>query len=87
MILTTPSGDFPIPPGVASRLPTVPSLPDPSEPDHGRRLAEFREWLDASPQHTIDFERLRRWHIIQEDLAAKAKRAGRKFVVSDDGLD
>lgn len=87
MILATSSGEFPIPPQVASRLPTVLSPPDPSEPNHRRRLAEFQEWLDASPQHTIDFERLRRWHLVQEDLAAKAKKAGRRFIVSEDGLE
>lgn len=87
MILSTPSGDFPIPPDVASRLPQVPPVPDPAEPDYRTRRREFTEWLDASPDHAISFERLRRWHLVQNDLASKAAAEGRAFVVTDDGLD
>ncbi|MBX9708427.1 MAG: hypothetical protein K2X61_10890 [Caulobacteraceae bacterium] len=87
MILSTSSGDFPIPPDVASRLPQVPPVPDPSEPQYRRRKREFTEWLDASPDHAIGFERLRRWHIVQDQLAREAVTQGRPFVVTDDGLD
>ena len=87
MILSTSSGDFPIPPDVASRLPQVPPVPDPIEPQYRRRKREFTEWLDAAPEHTIDFERLRRWHLVQDELAKKATSEGRAFVVTDDGLD
>ena len=87
MILTTSSGDFPIPPEVASRLPQVPSIPDPTAPQYDKARRDFTEWLDAAPQHTIDFERLRRWHLVQNDLAAAALAEGRSFVVTEDGLD
>ena len=49
--------------------------------------ADFRHWLDASPEHAISYERLRRWHLVQEELAAQAKAADRPFVVTDDGLE
>ncbi|URI15469.1 hypothetical protein [Brevundimonas albigilva] len=49
MILSTSSGDFPIPPSVARRLPNVPALPDLSAPNARIQLADFRDWLDASP--------------------------------------
>lgn len=87
MILATSSGDYPIPPDVAVRLPTVPPLPDASARDHRRQLADFERWMDASPDHTIDFERLRRWHLVQDELAAAARAQGRPFVVTDDGLE
>ena len=87
MILTTSSGDFPIPPEVASRLPQVPSVPDPTEPKYREAKRAFTEWLDEAPQHSIDFERLRRWHLVQNELAAAAQAEGRAFVVTEDGLD
>ena len=87
MILSTSSGDFPIPPDVASRLPQVPALPDPTEANYNRRAREFNEWLESSPQHAVGFERLRRWHLVQDELARQAAAAGRPFVVTDDGLD
>ncbi len=87
MILSTSSGDFPIPAEVASRLPTVPPVPDPMAPHYREARRAFTEWLDAAPEHTIDFERLRRWHLVQNDLAAAALAAGRSFVVTEDGLD
>lgn len=87
MILSTSSGDFPIPPEVASRLPKVPPVPDPTVPDYRQAKRAFADWLDAAPQHTIDFERLRRWHLVQNDLAAAARAAGRPFFVTEDGLD
>lgn len=87
MILSTRSGDFPIPPEVASRLPQVPPVPDPIAPRYREQRRAFTEWLDASPQHAIDFERLRRWHLVQDDLAAAARAEGRDYVVTDDGLD
>ena len=87
MILTTSSGDFPIPPGVASRLPQVPPVPDPTAPQYQKAKRAFTEWLDAAPQHSIDFERLRRWHLVQDQLAAEARAEGRAFVVTEDGLD
>lgn len=87
MILTTPSGAFPIPPEVAARLPDVPSLPNASAPDGKRHVAAFRDWLDASPDHVIAYERLRRWHLVQEELAAQAKAQGRAFAVTEDGLE
>lgn len=87
MILTTRSGEYPIPPAVAQRLPTIPSMPDPQATDHRMQMSDFEQWLDASPEHTIRFERLRRWHLVQEDLAAAAKKAGRPFVVTEDGLE
>lgn len=87
MILSTSSGDFPIPAEVARLLPNVPALPDPNGPDARLQIEDFRHWLDASPEHVIDLERLRRWHLVQEELAARAKAEGRPFVVSDDGLE
>ena len=87
MILTTSSGDFPIPPDVASRLPQVPPVPDPTEPQYQKKRRMFTEWLDASPNHAIGFERLRRWHLVQEELARAAHVTGRPFEVTDDGLD
>ncbi|MFC5344278.1 hypothetical protein ACETK8_00235 [Brevundimonas staleyi] len=87
MILTTSSGDFPIPSDVASRLPQVPPVPDPTAPQYKQAKRAFTDWLDAAPQHAIDFERLRRWHLVQNDLAAAARAEGRAFVVTEDGLD
>lgn len=87
MILSTSSGDFPIPPDVARRLPHVPPTPDPTEPNYRRNLRAFEEWLDASPQNAIGFERLYRWRVVQDQLAREATQAGRAFVVTDDGLD
>jgi len=87
MILSTSSGDFPIPAEVARRLPNVPALPDPAATDARLQIEDFRHWLDASPEHAIDYERLRRWHLVQEELAAQAKAENRAFVVSDDGLE
>ena len=87
MILSTSSGDFPIPPEVATRLPQVPPVPDPKAPQYSQAKRDFSDWLDAAPQHSIDFERLRRWHLVQNDLAAAAQAEGRSFVVTEDGLD
>jgi hypothetical protein len=87
MILSTTSGDFPIPPEVASRLPQVPPVPDPDAPGYREKRRAFTDWLDASPAHAIDFERLRRWHLVQDELAAAATAAGRDYVVTEDGLD
>ena len=87
MMLTTKSGTFPIPPEVAGRLPAVPPIPSPEDSDYKQRSREFREWLDASSKHMIDFERLRRWHLVQEELAAEAASKGLTYVVTDDGLD
>ena len=87
MILSTSSGDFPIPPNVATRLPRVPPVPDPTAPQYRKARRAFTDWLDAQPSHTIDFERLRRWHIVQNQLAAAARAEGRTFVVTEDGLD
>ena len=87
MILSTSSGDFPIPPDVASRLPTVPPVPDPTAPQYRQARRAFSDWLDSAPEHTIDFERLRRWHLVQNQLAAAACAEGRAFVVTEDGLD
>jgi hypothetical protein len=87
MMLSTTSGAFPIPAHVASQLPKVPPVPSPDEPDYPVLARRFTEWLEASPTHTIDFERLRRWHLVQEELAAKAAASGRDFVVTADGLD
>ena len=87
MILTTSSGDFPIPADVASRLPKVPPVPDPTAPRYREAKRAFADWLDQAPQHTIDFERLRRWHLVQNQLAATAKAQGRPFLVTEDGLD
>ncbi|WP_017505042.1 hypothetical protein [alpha proteobacterium L41A] len=87
MILSTSSGDFPIPADVARRLPNVPALPDVAAANAKVQLENFRHWLDASPDHAINYERLRRWHLVQEELAARAKAESRPFVVSDDGLE
>lgn len=86
MILSTASGDFPIPADVARQLPNVPALPDTTAADARLQIEDFRHWLDASPEHAIDYERLQRWHLVQEELAALAKAENRPFVVSDDGL-
>lgn len=87
MILSTQSGDFAIPHSVAEQLPDVPPIPDPSAADFQQRRKDFQHWLDASPDHVIGLARLRRWHLVQEDLAAAAKAAGLPFVVTDDGLE
>jgi len=87
MILSTPSGDYPIPAEVAARLPATPPMPAMDAGERDPMVVAFREWMDASPDNAIAFERLRRWHRVQEELAAQAKREGRPFVVSDDGLD
>ncbi|WGM32890.1 hypothetical protein [Brevundimonas sp. NIBR11] len=87
MILSTSSGDFPIPPEVATQLPKVPAVPDPTMPQYNEAKRAFAEWLDSAPEHTIDFERLRRWHLVQNELAAAAHAEGRTFVVTEDGLD
>jgi len=87
MILQTRSGEFPIPIEVAERLPTVPPLPEVSAPADDERVREFQRWLDSSPKHVIDYERLRRWHLVQDELAASAKAEGRPFVVTEDGLE
>jgi hypothetical protein len=87
MILATSSGDYPIPAEVARVLPDVPSLPQPGAPDARVQMEGFQDWLDASPQHAIDYERVRRWHLVQDELAAAAKAEGRPFVVSADGLE
>lgn len=87
MILTTSSGEFPIPIEVAERLPTAPSVPDPAARDYEQALADFETWLEQSPQHAIDLERLRRWHLVQDEMAATAAREGRPFTVTADGLE
>lgn len=85
MILKTASGDFPIPPEVARCLPSAPDLPGQHADERERRA--FRDWLEASSENLIAYERLRRWRLVQEDLAAAAKRAGRIHQVTDDGLE
>ncbi len=87
MILVTSSGDYPIPADVARQLPNVPALPDVDGPNARLQIEDFRHWLDASPEHVIDYERLRRWHLVQDELAAAAKKDGASFVVSADGLE
>lgn len=87
MVLNTPSGAFPIPDSVARALPATPPLPVEAEPDFKAQLKTFEAWLDASPDHVIEFERLKRWHVIQEELAAAAKAQGLPFVVTSDGLE
>lgn len=87
MILTTSSGDYPIPPAVAARLPSTPPLPDPDAPDGKRQMEAFRQWLEASPDHGVAYERLRRWHVIQDERAARAKAEGQPFEVTEDGLE
>jgi len=87
MILTTSSGNYPIPQAVAELLPDVPPIPDPTAPQFRQAKKAFTDWLDASPQHGINFERLRRWHLVQEELSAKAKAEGRPYTVTDDGLE
>lgn len=87
MILTTSAGDFPIPPEVAQKLPNVPPLPEEGAVNFGQQVRDFEYWLDSEPGHTIDFERLRRWHTVQEERAVAAREQGRPFVVTDDGLE
>ena len=87
MILSTSSGDFPIPPEVASVLPQIPAIPDPAAPEGDEVREAFDAWIAASPEHVIDYERLRRWHLVQSDLAAAATADGRAFVVTSDGLE
>lgn len=84
MMLATASGQFPIPPEVARRLPVVPDAPAGRD---DRAAQAFYAWLEASPDHMIAFERLRRWRLVQEDLAARAARAGLPFEVTADGLE
>jgi len=38
-------------------------------------------------EQTSLHERLRRWRLVQDELAAQAKAANRAFIVSDDGLE
>jgi len=87
MMLSTSIGAFPVPADVAVRLPKVPNLPDPRAPDIRRQTEEFRDWLESSPEHMVSYERLRRWQVVQDELARLAKKEGRPFTVSDDGLD
>ena len=87
MMLTTTSGTFPIPADVARLLPQVPPIPNVDAPDFKALSEAFNDWLDASPSHTIDFERLRRWHLVQEELSSKAFANGLQFTVTADGLD
>lgn len=87
MMLSTTSGTFPIPPEVASRLPPVPPVPSADAPDYKALSKAFADWLDESPTHLIDFERLRRWHLVQEELAAEAASKGLPYLVTADGLD
>lgn len=87
MILSTSSGDYPIPADVARQLPNVPALPDPQSPNARVQMEDFEHWLGASSEHVIDYERLRRWHLVQDELAAQAKKDGAPFVVSADGLE
>ena len=87
MILTTSAGDYPIPSEVAQKLPTVPPLPEQGAADYRQQVRDFEHWLDSEPGHTIDFERLRRWHTVQEERAVSARANGRPFVVTDDGLE
>ncbi|ADK99430.1 hypothetical protein [Brevundimonas subvibrioides] len=87
MMLSTTSGTFPIPPDVAARLPWVPPVPNADAPDYEVLSKALTEWLDESPTHLIDFERLRRWHLVQEDLAAEAASKGVTYQVTADGLD
>ena len=87
MMLSTSIGAFPVPAHVAVRLPQVPNLPDPRAPDVGRQTEEFRDWLESSPEHMVSYERLRRWQVVQDELARLARKEGRPFTVSDDGLD
>ena len=44
MILSTSSGDFPIPAEVARQLPNVPALPDASAADARLQIEDFRHW-------------------------------------------
>ncbi|QTC91190.1 hypothetical protein [Brevundimonas goettingensis] len=87
MMLSTSSGDFLVPETVEAEVPSVPPIPHPDEPEYEARRIAFGEWLDAEPQHLIDYERLRRWQIEQNDLAAAAARDGRSFTVTRDGLE
>lgn len=87
MMLSTTSGTFPIPPEVAARLPWVPPVPRTDAPDYKALSKALIEWLDRSPTHIIDFERLRRWHLVQEELAAEATSKGLPYLVTADGLD
>lgn len=87
MMLSTPFGDYPIPASVAARLPSTPTMPTPDAGERDPDVIAFRDWMEASPENAIAFERLRRWHRVQEDLAAEAKAQNRPFVVTEDGLD
>lgn len=87
MILSTQFGDFPIPDDVDAKLPSVPDLPDPADPDYRRRLEGFNRWLEESPGHLIDFERLKRWRLVQGDAIRAALDAGRPVVITADGLE
>ena len=43
--------------------------------------------IGDSDEHAIDYERVRRWHLVQDELAAAAKAEQRPFVVTADGLE
>jgi len=87
MILSTASGDFAIPAAVAELLPQTPPIPDPASPEYNRLRDDLEHWLGMSVDNAVAFERLRRWHLVQDELAAAAKADGRPFVVTDDGLE
>ena len=87
MMLLTSAGEYPVPTAVAQRLPQVPRTPQPDQPDYESRRRAFADWLDASPENSIDYERLRRWHLIQDERASRAMASGQVFVVTADGLE
>lgn len=87
MILSTSHGDFPIPAEVAGRLPAVPVQTRIDATGRETLGPDFVAWLEASPENLIAYERLKRWHLVQDELAGSAARAGELFRVTDDGLD
>lgn len=87
MMLSTSSGDFIVPEAVEVDVPSLPPIPLPNDADYEAQRVAFGDWLQAEPQNLIDYERLRRWQMEQNDLAAAAAREGRPFTVTHDGLE
>ncbi len=87
MMLVTEQGEFPIPDAVDALLPSVPDEPDPSDPDYRRLSRDFDDWLASSPHHMIDYERLKRWRLVQGDAVTAALAAGLPVVITADGLE
>lgn len=87
MMFRTEWGEFPVPDAVDAALPSVPDQPRPDDPNFKAQAEQFVKWLEASPHHAIDYERLKRWRLVQTDSVKAALAAGRPVVITADGLE